>query len=135
MRPVYDDGQRVTWFVCDRIGRLIHPPLIAIGFERDGVLKAGAIFNDYQPGGNIELTLASDVPFTRGMIGVIAHYVFVQLKCTRLSLTTNLTNERVIGLARKAGFRQEAIRSDYFGPGEHAVLFGMKRSRCKWLRA
>lgn len=134
MRPVFNDNLRVAWFVCERIGRFVHPPFVAIGFERDGILKAGAIFNDYQPGGNIELTLACDGPMTRGMIEAIAQYVFVQLKCTRLSLTTHLENKRVVRMAKRAGFQQEGVRADYFGPREHAVLFGMKRSRCKWLK-
>lgn len=134
MTPIYNDSERVAWFVCERIGRFIHPPYFAIGYESGGAIKIGAIFNDYYVGGNIELTIAADAPLTRGVIRDLARYVFVQLKCRRVSLTTPLKYERVIRMAKRFGFQQEGVRSDYFGAGQHAAMLGLKISRCKWLR-
>lgn len=136
MRPVYGEPNRTALWVSERIGRLIHPPFMAIGWTRNGRdLCAGAVFNDYYERGNIELTLACDGPMARSMFAEIARYVFVQLKCSRLSVTTSIHNEPVKDLAIRAGFKPESVRADYYGEGDHAALFRMKRRECKWLRS
>lgn len=134
MQPLFGYDREVASWVSTRIKSTIHPPFVAIGFLRNDVLIAGAVFNDFIPGGNIELTFASDEQISRPMILIVFRYVFVQLKCSRLSITTPDTNERVKDLAKRLGFKPESIRADYYGEGAHAALFRMKRRECKWLR-
>lgn len=134
MQPLYGHDDAVAAWVSVRLNSIIHPPFVAIGFMRGNVLSAGAVFNDHVPGGNIEMTIASDGPLSRAMFAEIARYVFVQLKCSRLSVTTHDRNEAVKNMALRIGFKRESIRADYFGEGDHAALFRMKRRECKWLR-
>jgi RimJ/RimL family protein N-acetyltransferase len=129
---VRDEITLAGW-VSERIGRVIEPPYTVLGFEDQTDVVAAAVFNDYQPGGNIEMTFAADQPFTRGMFRAIAHYVFVQLGCARLTVRTKQANECICDLATRLGFRREATLKDYFGKKEHAELFRMTRKECRWL--
>lgn len=123
----------VAQWVSRRIGQNVEPPFTAIGFARGDDLVGGAVFNDYVPGGNVEITLAADEPFTKGMLHAIAHYVFEQLGCVRLQARTKQTNVKVCKMVRRAGFVREAALKDFYGPGENAEMFRMLRKECKWL--
>lgn len=135
MRTIYDDAPRVAAWVSAKAQTIIMPPFMAIGWEDETGLRVGVVFNDYIPGGNIELTLAAEAPISRRMLTEVARYVFGQLKCSRMSVTTQHVNEHVKGMALRVGFKPESIRADYYGEGAHAALFRMKRRECKWLRA
>lgn len=134
MTPVFGQDIGVALWVGERVGHHFYPPFTAIGFGDRGGLVAGAVFNDYTPHGNIELTLASDRPFTRTMLRTLAAYVFGQLGCSRLTVRTRQDNERVCRMAKKFGFVREATLRDYYGTGENAELFRLLRADCKeWL--
>lgn len=134
MNIVLGHDFEIAKWVSDRIGYNIEPPFTAIGFSNGTGLKAGAVFNDYVPRGNIELTLAMECPFTRGMLRALALYVFDQLDCARLTVRTRQTNQAICDMARRAGFVREAAQKDYFGPGQSAELFRMLRKDCRWLQ-
>ena len=132
MTPVYGLDSEVCKWVSGRIGAAIFPPFTAIGFEKGGALVAGVVFNDYIPGGNIEMTLASDAGVKRQIIRVIADYVFRQLGCKVLSIRTKKRNKLVCDIAIRAGFKYATTIPDYFG-NDSAVLFRMRRDECRWL--
>lgn len=134
MRVIVGRDLQVAAWVSERIGRLIEPPFTAIGFTGEDGRGVGVVFNDYVPGGNIEMTVAAERPFTRGMFAVIARYVFGELGCCRLTVRTMKSNTAVCDMAKRIGFVREATLTDFFGPGEHAELFRMLRKDCKrWL--
>lgn len=134
MTPIFGEDVAVAAWVSERIGRPIEPPYTAIGFRDHNGGLAGVVFNDYVPGGNIEMTVASDVRFTRRMFKIIARYVFGQLGCCRLTVRTRKSNAAVCEMAERIGFVREATLKDFFGPGDHAELFRMLRRDCKrWL--
>jgi RimJ/RimL family protein N-acetyltransferase len=90
------------------------------------------VFNDYT-GGNIEVTVATDAPFTRGMIRAVSNYVFDQLGCARMSIHTRTGDTKTRNMARRAGFVQECVRMNFYGEGKHAALYRMLRKECRWL--
>ena len=134
MRLVLGRDFEVAQWAFRKLGHNIEPPFTAIGFSGSGGIEVAAVFNDYVPGGNVELTMVAERPFTRFMLGVIAEYAFRQWGCARLSVKTKRDNARVISIARRAGFVREATLKDYYGPGENAELFRMLKKDCRWLR-
>jgi RimJ/RimL family protein N-acetyltransferase len=130
MDVIIGDDFAVASWVSERIGAPFLPPYTAIGFGEP--LVAGAVFNDYT-GGNVEVTVATDGPFTRGMIRTVSHYVFVHLGCSRMSIHTRTADTKTRNMARRAGFVQECVRMHYYGENKHAALYRMLRKECRWL--
>lgn len=113
---------------------------VAIGIEGDGILIAGAVFNNYrqhQHGSDIEISFAADSPrwATRRNIRGIFAYVFVQLECVRLTTITSRKNKRARKLNVGLGFKLEGmVRKAYDGKYDAAV-YGMLRSEAdRWLK-
>lgn len=134
MTPILGHDVSVAMWVSERVGQNFAPPFTAIGFGNRGGIAAGAVFNDYVPYGNIELTLAADRPFTRSMLRTLAAYVFGQLGCSRLTVRTRQDNENVCNMAKRFGFVREATLKDYYGTDQNAELFRLLRKDVKgWL--
>jgi RimJ/RimL family protein N-acetyltransferase len=133
MDTITGDDVAVAAWVSARIGAPLLPPYTAIGFRVNGSTVAGAVFNDYTAAGNVEVTVAADRPFTRGMIRAVSHYVFVQLGCARMSIHTRTGDTKTRNMARRAGFVQECVRMHYYGENKHAALYRMLRKECRWL--
>ena len=72
--------KRVVEFVEKKIGRRIYPPYTSMGWERNGEVVAGCIFNCWEPGEDIELTVAAERgAITRGYLRAMGRYVRDQL--------------------------------------------------------
>ena len=128
-RIVTDD--RVARFVAEKCGISILPPYTAMGIEREGEITAGVVFNGWSAR-NIDVTVAG-AAFTRGFIRAVGTYVFVQLDCLRISITTR---QRKVGeIALRLGAQPEGVKRNYYGENDHAMLFGILRDdwtvRCK----
>ena len=124
---VTDD--RVAKFVGDRCETIIYPPFTAIGLEKDGRIVAGAVFNSFTDF-DIEVTVAGECgAFTRRYIRSIGQYVFGQLGCLRLSITTQ--QPHVINIARRLGAQTEGCKRDHFGKGRNAMMLGLLREDWK----
>jgi hypothetical protein len=121
---------RVALYVGQRNGRVIIPPFTAMGVERNGEIVAGAIFRNFN-GSDIDVLVVGEVAaFTPLFVRSIGRYVFDQLGCCRLSMTTNQI--RVVELAQRLGAKVEGLKRDGFGPGNDAVLLGVLRSEWKF---
>ena len=60
-------------------------------------------------------------------------YPFVQCNCHRILVTVKDGNKQSIKLAEKLGFQKEGTLRQMFPPDD-AVLLGMLRNECKWLK-
>jgi RimJ/RimL family protein N-acetyltransferase len=120
---------RVIAFVSDMIGRDIIPPCTAIGIEEAGEIVAGVVFNTYT-GPDIEITVAA-LPgkVTRGFVRACGCYVFDQLGCLRVSITTE--QPEVIRLAYRLGAQTEGRKRNGFGPNRDAVILGILKEDWK----
>lgn len=98
----------------------------AFGVARDdGTLVGAAIFSDYYPGGNVELTYFGPGTLSRRLLNEMSFHAFVTLGCSRVTCRTRKGNTETIRLLKKAGFRWEGQMKRYFGPRDEdaAVLF------------
>ena len=113
--------ERVAQFVGDHIDAIIYPPFTAMGIERDGQIQCGAVFNCFT-GHDIEMTIAGH-GWTRGFVRGVGQYVFQQLGCVRLQMTTE--QERVARMAERLGARREGVLRDKFGRGRDGIILGV----------
>lgn len=115
--------ERVARFISEKLGVSLCPPFTTMGLERDGQIVAGVLLNAYEPP-NIHVTIAG-TGWTRAFIKAVGSYVFRQLGCTRMTITTrNLTVARY---AERLGGEVEGRLRDYYGEGEDAVIAGITK--------
>jgi RimJ/RimL family protein N-acetyltransferase len=113
--------ERVARFVGLRCGTVIYPPFSAMGLQRDGEIVAGVVFNCFTRN-DVAVTVAGE-GFTRGFIRAVGIYVFEQLGCLRLSITTE--REKVIDIAKRLGAQTEGRKRNHFGRGRHGIVLGI----------
>lgn len=109
-------------------------PCAGLGIRHDGELIAGVVYNHFVwP--SIEASIASTTPAwcSRRNLRVIFSYPFEQLDCRRLGATTEAGNTHARAFLKRLGFREEGVARDLLPNGD-AVIFGMRRSECLWLR-
>jgi len=101
--------------------------------ENDRLL-GGVIFYNYT-GRSVAIHIAgfNSHWMSRDIIWVTFHYVFRQLKCESLFSEIRSGNITVIELAKKMGFKEEAIIPEVF-PNDDLVVLRMREADCKWLR-
>jgi len=115
--------ERVARFVGGKCSTIIYPPFTAMGVERNGEIIAGVVFNCYT-GNDIAVTVAGG-PFTRGFIAAVGQYVFEQIGCLRMSITTEQPS--VIEIAHRLGAQTEGLKRNHFGKGRDGTVLGLLR--------
>ena len=125
------DGPRIAAFVGVRCGVAIVPPYTALGLERDGKLVAGCVFNVFT-GPDIEVTVAAEPGgITRAFVRACGSYVFTQLGCERVTITTE--HPLVINLAHRLNAQTEGTKRNQFGKGRDGTVLGLLREDWKLL--
>ena len=123
-------GERVARFVGERCGAIIYPPFTCMGIERDGAVVCGVIFNCFT-GNDVAVTVAGDRgAFTRSFIRAVGDYVFNQLGCLRMSITTE--QPHVIDIARRLGAQVEGVKRNHFGRGRDGIVLGLLKEDWKF---
>lgn len=108
MSLVFDSPQRVADWVSAQIGG--HAPAVdaAIGYEIDGVLRAGVYFDGYCQN-NIFAHIAADTAmFPQSLLAAVAKYVFVQLGLSRMTLPADCGDARLLQFIHGLGAQHEA---------------------------
>ena len=121
-------GDEVGRFVGERCNTMICPPYTAMGIERDGEIVAGVIFNGFTRH-DVHVTVAGH-GFTRGFICAVGNYVFHQLDCLRMTITTE--QEQVVDYAKRLGAQTEGRKRNHFGKGRHGIVLGILREDWKF---
>jgi RimJ/RimL family protein N-acetyltransferase len=126
--------QHVARYMAGKMGQIFITPYTAIGIlGANGQLVGGMLFNQYTEG-DVEVTLYAPSRLGRGVLRAISAYVYFTLGCNRMSARTRASSLAVQGVLRKCGFQQEGRLREYYQDGEDAILFGMLKSECRWLR-
>ena len=107
-------GHRVLEYWRAKMGD-VATPSAAIGWEREGIVCAAALFHGYQPGGNMDVGFVIDPPLARGFLQAVGRYAFVQCKCTRLTARPPKSHLSAINQLKRAGFEIETELPRYFG--------------------
>lgn len=105
--------------------------------DSTGSLVGAALFSDYYPGGNVELTYTGAGTLTRAIITEIGYHAFVTLRASRVTCRTRKSNVPTIRLLKKAGFKWEGNMKRFYGPLEDdtAVVFSFPvESATKWMK-
>lgn len=123
---VTDD--RVAIFIAKRLGFSPCPPFTVMGIERDDQIVAGCLFNQFE-GAGVHVTAAGKgwtLPFMRAL----GDYVYNQLGCERMSLTTE--HEAVAKYAERLGGKREGVMRSHFGKGRDAIIIGVLREEYRF---
>ncbi|ALC11213.1 hypothetical protein [Sphingopyxis sp. 113P3] len=115
------DGEGVARFVSERLGITLCPPYTTLGIERDGELVGGVIFHCFE-GSAVHVTVAGK-GWTRGFLRAVGHYVYRQLDCARMTITTG--QPEVVSYAKRLGGQVEGVLRDQYGPGQDATIVGI----------
>lgn len=119
--------ERVARFVSEEIGFGLCPPYSVIGIERDGTIVAGVLVNQFE-GHDCHITVAG-TGWTRGFLHAVGDYVFNQLGCIRVTLTTE--RPHIVALAVRLGGQVEGCLRNHFGPGRNGTIIGiLKEEYC-----
>lgn len=125
--------ERVARFVSDELGCGLCPPYTCMGVEKDGEIIGGVIFNVFE-GKDIHVTVAG-TGWDRKFLIAVGEYVFWQLGCNRMTITTN--QDRVVNMAVKMGGEIEGRLRKYYPDGREAIIVGILAEDYKpfrWLK-
>jgi len=116
-------GEEVARFVSERLQTAFCPPYVAMGYEKDGQIVGGALFNCFE-GHDVHVSVAGK-GWVPGFIEAVGNYVFHQLQCGRMTAITR--DPKVVEYAKRLGGMVEGTLRDHFGPGQDGVLLGILR--------
>lgn len=120
--------ERVAQFVAAGLGFSLCPPYTCIGLERDGEIIAGVLFNCFE-GASVHVT-AYGQRWTPSIMKAIGRYVYQQLGCERMTLTTE--SRWVAFLACKLGGKVEGKLRSQFGKGRDGIVVGILRDEYRY---
>ncbi len=136
MDLVLGHDKTVADWAGQKFGVTIHPGYAAWGvINGAGELTGALIFFNFVRGGNVEFCAVGAV-VRRGIMREVARYVFVQLKCTRLTALVARSNSRVQRMLIKTGFEYECTHKQHYGPTKKhdALVFVLSPERAqKWI--
>lgn len=133
---IVTDASRIGPWVCERTGGRYEPGCsAAIGWEEDGKLRAGVLYDQYN-GQSICMHVASDGTrkwMTREYLAYSFWYPFVQLKVKKILGLVDSTNENAMSFDKALGFKVEHVIEDAGKTGS-LVILSMSPEDCKWLK-
>lgn len=133
---IVTDSARVGPWVCERTGGTWTPQdSTALGWEKDGKLVAGVVFDLYN-GASICIHVASDGSkrwMTREFRRICFDYAFNQAKVKKIIGIVPSNNVEALRFDRKLGFVEEARIADAHPQGD-LILLTMTRQQCPWLK-
>lgn len=119
----------------DRLGITSFGPSRSIGVLRRGDLAAVAVFHQYRPPADVEISFVTATRYwaTPQDVCGIMRYPFITLGCKRLTAITKAANETTRTFLRRLGFKQEGYHVDAFADDD-AVSYGLlRKDAARWL--
>lgn len=135
LQLVIGQDKEVAAWVAARIPhvRTFGDGAYAIGVTRDNEPIGGVVYTNYREG-DIEMSAAGSPGWLdRFILDVVFAYPFRQLGCRRVTTIVPKRLKAVRRFNEKVGFRLEGVIREGF-PKDDAVVFGMLRRECRWLR-
>lgn len=127
------DTPRIGEWVCARTGGKFEASTsTAIGFETDGALTAGVLYDMFN-GRSICMHVAIEKPVTREFTRTCFDYPFNQLKVHKVLGLVDSTNAAALRFDKHLGFVEEA-RIEGAGKTGDLVILTMTRDQCRWIK-
>lgn len=107
--------------------------MVGIGLRRAGRLIAGALFVDLNPHNVWVHVAARDAhAMTRGFVTRCLVYAFVTCGVTRVSAMIAASNWASLRIARKVGFKAEAVLAGAAQDGGDVLVMALRRQECRY---
>jgi hypothetical protein len=130
------DAERVGKWVTEKAGGRFVDGNTAIGWERDGKLVAGAMYESYKgPNGSITMAGRIDSKFLPPKFyWMIFDYPFNQLKVEKIVGFVSEKNRKAQVLDEHLGFVLETRIKNYL-PDADALVYSMTKEQCRFIGA
>ena len=132
-RLIYGEDARISQWCAQRLPT--HHgwggQYIAIGYEREGILKGGIVFTDYSPP-NIRIACVLEAPLTRRFLRGIYYYPFHQLKVNRITALVDAKNRASRELLEHDGYMWEGCMREA-AVNDDVMIYGLLKKDCRWL--
>lgn len=133
---IWNDPDRVSRFVAGQLGIEGWSQCRAIGWEKNGQIIAGVVY-DYYTGTNICMHIAA-LPgrrwLTRTFLFYVFHYPFVQLGVKRLTGIIPESNRESVRFAQGLHGSKLEARLKNAHPDGDMLIFVMFKDDCKYLK-
>lgn len=133
---IVDISQRPEYlgFVSKHTGTRDFGPCKTIAFYGDG-LEAVIVYNAKDES-NIGMSIASTTPkwCKKSVLKIAFGFPFMQLGLNRVTGIQNEFNHKARSLVERLGFELEGEMKQYYQNGESAMIYGMTKDNCRWLK-
>jgi len=143
IEQVFGQDSFVGQWVADQLPGFGGPegfgPFYALGFALDGRLIAGAVYHEFRPhpfGADVRISFAASSPrwgSSRNIRAVFA-IPFLQYGCGRVTTVAGRRNAAARRLNEGVGFTFEGLIRRGWDGREDAIVYGMLREECRWLK-
>lgn len=137
MRIIAGQDTDIAEWAGHHLGVTFQEPYTAFGFAEQDLLKGAVVFNQYYPGGNVEITFVGRHAFRKQQIGFMCRFAFQELGCSRVTARTQRGNKLMRSLLPRFGFEYEGVQQRYYGPhrDDDGICYVMwPASAARWMR-
>ena len=120
--------ERVARFISEKVGKPFFPPFTCMGWEKDGEIVSGVLFNCFEKP-DLHVSVAGSW-FPRSLLKETGRYVFEQLGFERATIITE--QPHVVRLAERLGGQVEGLLRSHFGRGRDAFVVGILADEFKF---
>lgn len=135
-RIVWNEPERVSRFVADRVDAAPFKDFAAIGLESDGELIAGVVF-DGKFGKSIMMHVASNGSrhwMTPAYMAACFGYAFNQEQVNLIVGLVRADNVDAQRFDEHLGFKRNGLLPQACTDGTDLIVYGMQKDQCRYIR-
>lgn len=114
----------------------------AIGIAKDdgdiknAKLVAGVVFNEFRPPQDVRghIAVADKGWANKEVLREIFAFPFEELGFHRITAVISKKNKKAQNIVRKMGFKYEGNLRQAMADGDDAIIYGILKEQCKWLK-
>ena len=115
-------------------------PYNAFGVVKNGKAVCGVVWNWFRQmdhGNDMRVIIVSEDPSwcLPGVLRELFRYPFEVAGCTRITAVIREGNTKSLKLCQGLGFRKEGVLRRGYNGKSNAIVLGMLKSECKWLKS